>query len=112
VRRYPVKGRITLGGQPLKGGSVVFLPNPGNPGSASGTEVLDGQYYLPRERGLSPGSYKVLISSLPSVPKKEAGPPTTPPAKERIPPRYNIESELTVEVQAESENTFDFPLKE
>lgn len=65
----PVKGKVTVGGQPLKSGMVVFHPDAqkGNtyPYLARG-EVVNGVYELKSEAGGSgtaPGWYRVTVHS-------------------------------------------------
>jgi hypothetical protein len=61
--RQPLAGTVTLAGQPLEDGSIQFLPiEPGSPWRA-GAMIVGGNYRVPRDQGLPPGNYRVLISA-------------------------------------------------
>ncbi|MDR3637056.1 MAG: carboxypeptidase regulatory-like domain-containing protein [Isosphaeraceae bacterium] len=61
----PVKGTVTLNGQPLAGAKVSFIPDPGNKtGTAGGDTTGPEGSYMARYRnrfGLAPGKYKVTV---------------------------------------------------
>jgi hypothetical protein len=113
--RLPLRGSVTFRGQPLDAGTIEFLPTTGQ-GLSARTLVRAGQYQVPREQGVPPGTYRVLISSPEADEKAEpVGPPgmkLPPLGRERIPPRYNRDSRETVEVQAGGDNRFDFTIHE
>jgi len=97
-----------MGGKPVGPGSIQFAALGDNQASASGAPVIDGKYSIGRDGGLLPGKYLVRIY----WPEKNTmgqgrG---VPVPKERIPMKYNINSELTVEVQSGAKNIFDFEL--
>ncbi|WP_139228349.1 carboxypeptidase regulatory-like domain-containing protein [Planctomicrobium piriforme] len=112
-------GKVTLDGTPLAAGMIQFMSAPGAKHSlVSGTSIKDGSYKLPPSGGLPPGSYSVTISSSPPPPP----PPSDPneamkaaaemkPAKELIPEKYNLKTELTVEVKKSGETEANFELK-
>lgn len=112
--RVPLQGLVTFQGRPLEHGHVTFLTTSGPPGPVCGAVIRDGRFDIPAEQGLSPGSYRVLISSpdgeAPQTPEEIAA-GASPRAMERIPARYNAESELTAEVSAEGPNRFKFDLE-
>jgi hypothetical protein len=61
--RQGLTGTVTLAGQPLEDGSIQFLPiEPGSPWRA-GAMIVDGNYRVPPDQGLPPGTYRVLISA-------------------------------------------------
>lgn len=99
----PVRGLVTIDGQPCADASVIFLPigqTPGNGGR--GTTDQDGRFVthshgdLPQQRvlGLPSGEYKVLINKLvtpdgtPFVATEEVS-PIDSNAREVIPPKYS-----------------------
>lgn len=95
-----VQGTVTLGGKPLEGARITFMPKKTRGGSA----VTDaaGRYqliYLRDIPGAPIGQHKVFLSKLveehESIPEKYSNPDTT---------------ELTAEVKAGS-NTIDFNLE-
>jgi len=106
--RCAVNGSITMGGKPVGPGSIQFAALGDNQASASGAPVIDGKYSIGRDGGLLPGKYLVRIY----WPEKNTmgqgrG---VPVPKEQIPMKYNINSELTVEVRSGAKNIFDFEL--
>lgn len=117
--RRAVSGQVTLDGSPLDHGVVEFSPQqPG--GVTSGTLIQDGRYTIHTLQGLPPGKYLVrLFSPSRSAEPSADGPPGPPfpgrqpgePAKERIPPQYNLQSDLVVEVVADGDNAFDFDVR-
>lgn len=69
----PVKGAVTRGGSPVKGGAVQFFPDPANPDFLINSEVgADGTYALStvrttdksgeRRPGAPAGTYKVTYT--------------------------------------------------
>ena len=96
----PVHGRVTLDGQPLPHTSVVFQ-TPGESPSSGFTDQ-NGNYELIYKRGVKGapvGTYKVtILQSTQRVP----GP-------QRVPARYNQESELEREVKP-GDNDINFDL--
>lgn len=111
--RYPVMGTITFRGEPLDQGTIQFTPT-ANRGIGSGAIVSNGEYSLPREKGLPAGEYRVMIFSadLEAAPiQPEDGPPGSAKLMpERIPPEYNSQSKITREVEPGEENKFDFDI--
>lgn len=123
--RGPVKGRITAGGRPLAGVTVVFDSKVLGVSQTATTDD-DGKYEFAayNAAGLPAGSYKVGISSgrflapgeegLPKVDVSKgavAPPKKAPPAV--VPEKYlKAESSgLTAEVKAGANDPFDFDLK-
>lgn len=113
-----VRGKVTLGGKPVTGASVLFED------AASGVTLSaaladDGTYAVRTHRGagLPPGSYKVAVTpgrvmapgeEVPLAGKRAAAPANGP----AVPPRYHrtATSGLTAEVRASDNPSFDFPL--
>ena len=57
-----VSGTVSLDSQPLDSGSIQFCPMERN-GLTSGASIVNGEYHIPREKGLPPQKYTVRISS-------------------------------------------------
>ena len=96
--RQPIRGTVTLDGNPLESGSIRFEPLDGK--AMTGSYIKDGMFELPEEKGLPVGTYKVSISSPwrdPSLPPPSPGEPG-PPAIERVAPEFNINSTLEVRI--------------
>ena len=88
-----VTGRVTLNGQPVAGGLVVFTPNPerGGPGKSASAETgPDGSYALrlAKESRIPPGWYRVALAPPP------AGGPPGFPAKLARPDLSGLEREV------------------
>lgn len=108
--RVPVHGAVTLDGAPLDFGSVTFSPRSGE-GTSSGAVIVNGMYSIPQEKGLPPGDYLVRINASTTPPGSENKADATvpgPPARERIAPDFNVESDVKVTVVAGDEAVFDF----
>jgi hypothetical protein len=113
--REAISGGVTVEGTPLKSGLITFIPNEDNTPTQGGGVVLEGKYSIPRNQGLVPGKYRVVITSpddKPPILDKTNNAPGLPPipGKEVIPSQYNTESLLTAEVKAGSNNVFEFNL--
>lgn len=67
-----------------------------------------GRYSVPAESGLLPGKYRVRVYWPEKIVFK---PGPNPLPKERMPAKYNVQSELTVEVRQGGANTFDFAME-
>jgi hypothetical protein len=112
--RRAVSGSVTFEGQPLEYGSITFLTSSGPPGPVGGALIRTGRYDVPASQGLDPGTYRVAISSpVPggTLSAEELAAGASPRAKERIPPQFNDDSRLTIEVKTSGPNRFDFDLK-
>ena len=114
--RLAVSGEVKLDGAPLDQGAIRLTSSGAETLLASGAMIQNGEFYIPQEKGLLPGTYLVEISSpdtsVPPVvyhgaPGEPALPPTAP---ERIPPEYNVNSKQTVNVAADGDNHFVFEI--
>jgi hypothetical protein len=117
--RQAISGNILFDGQPLDAGSIEFTPH--DPaGVSSGALIVDGVYRIAAPLGLPPGKYTVRITSPRDASPLETeiqppgpqarGPRQPPPAVERIPAEYNVKSDKSVDVSAESVNRFDYDI--
>ncbi len=61
--RRAVSGKVSLNGAALDAGEIRFASVGGEKASASGTHIANGQYQIPEEKGLRPGTYRVEISA-------------------------------------------------
>ncbi len=96
-----VSGTVLLDGKPLAGATVEFSPEGGSP--AYGVTDEDGKYTLlwsADQQGAPIGLNRVRITSF------NEGKPRI---KERVPVKYNRQSELTREV-GRGQQVFDFEL--
>jgi hypothetical protein len=109
-KRYAVSGHVNWKGKPLDQGAITFVGEDTALG-IGGAMIKDGQYSIPAAQGLLAGRYKVTITSSDAknrVPDPDSPPGYLPVLKDRIQSKYNTQTTLTAEVQAEGRNTFDF----
>ena len=115
-RRGAVEGRVTLGGQPVTEGSIEFMPTGGNKGPVAGGSIQDGQYAIDEPSGPVVGLNMIAISAFKKTGRKFAEPPPSPPGTmtdetvEAVPPRYNVNSELTSDIVS-GDNELNFELE-
>jgi hypothetical protein len=111
--KVAVSGTVSLNGLPVEKGTIDFLLPEATQSTAQA--LIDrGRYSLPAMQGLLPGKYRVKISSVESfdiTPEEYAAGKKAPPPKERIPARYNSESQEFVEVKESGSNRFDFNIE-
>ena len=116
VQFAPVSGKVTMDGKPLAGVNVYFIPvaKPGSDiagDSGGGVTDENGQYTLKTSTrdglkdGAQVGKHKVIISL-----QETRGEGDRSITREKLPKKYNAETELTAEVTA-GNNQKDFELK-
>lgn len=99
--RQAVRGRVTLDGEPLARGSILFEPATDDVGTAVGGTIRDGRFAIARADGPVPGNYLVRIyaSTGTQAPPPEGGSAVMPrPMVERVPGRYNANTVLRAEI--------------
>lgn len=105
-----VSGTVTLDNTPLETGVISFLPADGK-GATAGATITNGKY----STKIDPGSKKVsiisqkVIGQTPRDPADPTGEQITQ-TQQIIPPRYNDQSTLTLDVPAGGKKDADFPL--
>jgi hypothetical protein len=112
--RMEVSGNVTLQGERLKEGSIIFVPLD-KQDTQGGTQILSGEYKIPPQNGLKPGKYLVrLTSGDGKTPANEeiAGPGGSANivSVDLIPEEWNTRSKQEVEVKANNVNKFDFKI--
>jgi hypothetical protein len=111
-----VRGTVTYKGQPVKQGTISFVPRDAAKPGASSRIGPDGTYDLQTQEpgdGARLGEYRVIVSGYdPKILDTVRAPGTPVERKTEIPKKYeNADtSGLTATVKAGS-NTFDFPLE-
>jgi hypothetical protein len=111
-----VKGSVTLNGERVENGTIVFEPT-GQGGARGGATISKGTYQISLDRGMFAGSFTVRISGI-----RETGETESPfetfegesdaeiaKVEEFIPHQYNSSSSLQVTLEA-GENAEDFGL--
>ena len=106
--RGTVSGNVTLDGEPLKSGVIRFVPADGATATADSV-ITDGKF----SASVPPGDKKVSISA-PKVTGKRRmyetpDSPMIDVVQELLPAKYNVQTELTLAVNAGSQEK-DFPL--
>ena len=120
---HPAKGRVTLGGAPVKGATVTFRPD-GQGSGCSGISDDGGNFKLSTFTGgdgAIPGKYRVGVTKFDTaatgvdVNSPGYAPPsaTASPPKSLLPETYGdpAKSGLTAEVVGGKANVFEFDLK-
>ncbi len=102
-----VRGRVTLQGHPVAGGTVVFAPDPERGGSGKpirAATAADGTFTLRAGDGpVPPGWYRVALAAPPGYE------PADPPFPEPL--RRPDRSGLVREVAAGKEHVFEFAVE-
>ncbi len=105
-----VSGTVTLDGQPLASGNIRFVPADGQTATADAF-IADGKYTA----RVPVGNKRVSISASKVVGKRKAyetpDSPTIDIVEELLPARYNVQSELTLDVKAGEQEPPAFELK-
>jgi hypothetical protein len=111
--RGSVQGRVTIGGQPMAKGRILFLPIAPNEGPTVSAAVANGEYSLARHEGPLAGPNRVELEAdlnLGFAIDDEAafaqrgGRPLPP---NPVPPEFNRNSKLVVEIKSGEENSLD-----
>jgi hypothetical protein len=108
-----VKGTVKLDGEPLSDARVIFYPVDGGRLSSATTD-LDGNYelvYVDNQTGALPGKHKVYISTFVEADSDSDDPLTKTGQRESIPAKYNAQTKLSAELEANGRETVDFGLQ-
>jgi hypothetical protein len=108
-----VHGKVTLDGEPVATGSIVFLS--AGSGSKAAAAIEQGVYAVSTQDKLAPGSYRVEISWRKPTGKKVASADpgiVIDETREAVPAKYNTDSTLAVEIgTGDVEKDFDLSSK-
>lgn len=112
-----VSGSVSFEGQPVNEGAMRLMPKDGTPGGGLGVLIHDGKYHVSIEQKLPAGAYYVAITATRPTGKQvrrydvKPGESTTmPEVVQYIPPKYNDDLSLTLELPG-GESQRDFDLK-
>ena len=114
--RQGVKGAVKLKGAALDSGTIEFVPLDGDRATQGGAVIANGSYSIPRESGLMPGKYRVIITAgdgrTPASNPDEGPGPTgrNIVSVDRIPAEYNVDSKQEVEVTKAGPNVFNYDI--
>jgi hypothetical protein len=113
LNRAPITGEVTIGGQPLASGRILFLPVAPNEGPTVSAPIVAGQYTLSRQDGPIVGQNRVEVEAIVDLGfaiddeaayAQRGGRPLPP---NPVPADFNRNSKLTVEVKQGEDNTFN-----
>ena len=99
-----ISGNVTLDGAPVQDGDILFTPTDAQFGSEA-AKIKDGVY----QANLRPGQSKVQIRASRPVPGKK-GPMGEQLIEDYIPPKYNDQSNLSIDV-SRTQRKHDFQLQ-
>jgi hypothetical protein len=114
--RAAIEGKVTVGGQPLAAGRILFTPIAPNQGPAASARIAAGQYKLAANEGPVVGANRVEVEADLNLGfaiddeaafARRGGRPLPPNS---IPPAFNSQSTLTADVKAGGENSYDFAI--
>jgi hypothetical protein len=95
-----IHGTVTLDGESVELGNIVFLPASGS-GPRAAAPIEQGVYSIPASEKLVPGSYRVEISWRKPTGRKSASADPgmmIDETREAVPAKYNTDSTLIVEI--------------
>jgi hypothetical protein len=112
LNRQEITGEVKLKGQPVEDGVINFAPLDGQ-STKEGAQIVKGKYRIPKEKGLTPGKYRVAIYAGNGLSGEGNASPDSPNAgklfsRERIPAAYNEKSKVVEEVKEGEPNKFDY----
>lgn len=104
--RLPVvtaRGKITLGGDPLAGATLVFAPQDGSKHVGTALSGAGGEFEIQmnNQRGALPGRYKVIVTKfIYTEPRLEPGEHVETPGESRLltPKKYSLLETTDLEV--------------
>ena len=111
--RAPIQGKVTVGGQPLAAGRILFTPIAPNQGPATSAAITAGEYKIRKADGPVVGQNRVEVEADLNLGfaiddeaayAKRGAKPLPPNA---IPAQFNRDSQLVVEVKAGEDNSYD-----
>jgi len=110
--KVPISGEVTLDGQPIPNGEILFYPAEGTKGSVSGGAIKDGKYVADGRGGVPLGKHHVEIRAYRASTKVLKGEVALEggPAEQYLPKKYNVESELQADVD-DSTTEINFQLQ-
>jgi hypothetical protein len=102
LTRVVVNGEVRLNGSPIERGQIRFIPNVDTAGPVTIEDIHNGEYSCQRSGGVPIGQHRVeILGCDPKVPFPTGPGGLTP--KQLVPKKYNVDSELTVTLDDESD---------
>ena len=103
-RTYTISGRVTLDGEAISEGQILFIPED-RALRTEGGPIRQGAYSVQARAG------KKRVEITATRPDPKARTAMGPTYVDYIPERYNAHSTLSVEVTPDGQKQFDFALK-
>ena len=102
--RVPVSGEVQYAGEPVRDGRIRFVPIAPDVGPVSISFVKDGRFTTAEFGGVPVGRHRVEILAYDTtdLATRDSG-FGQPPPPQLLPPKYNKQSELTLEIVSGSE---------
>ena len=107
-----VPGRVSFEGAPVDEGEILLVPK-SSTGRVSTGQIRDGKYLIPEKFGPLAGEYVVQLKGYRPVPVKKKNPyagDSQSASKQYLPPKYNADSTLTLEIEGGGAVEKDFEL--
>jgi hypothetical protein len=110
--RAEITGKVAFkNGEMIRRGSIEFSPLDGG-AVHGGARIADGLYAIPKEKGLKAGKYLIRIYAPSGLLSMSGAPGQAGKLPEEIvAAKYNVNSQLNVEVGSEGTQEFDFVIE-
>jgi hypothetical protein len=109
--KVPVRGSVSLDGEPLEQGRIELIPSDGK-GTTTGAEILDGDFQLRADPG--PKTVHITAQKVVGTEKMYPNDPKSPEhdiIEQLIPARYNARTELKCDIKAGENDDLSFSLE-
>lgn len=115
LNRQGVSGTVSYKGKPIVKGTVTFAPAESGGVTQVTTEIEDGRFSVPKDKGVVPGKYVLRFEAIEKLVYGAAVPGEAPPppkdlGQQKLPAKYGANSKYQVDVTAGHENVFDVKL--
>jgi hypothetical protein len=98
-QRVVVSGVVTYHGKPIPDGAILFVPAEAAHAPTSGTAIVGGNYKADIHGGVPVGKHKIQIEAYRNDKSVRSRFPDVGARVQYIPPKYNVHTELEIEIQ-------------
>lgn len=106
----PVTGQVTLDGEPVAEGEIIFRPSEGGDGRSDAGAIRNGNYTMESTLGAKRVEIRAMRPVAGAVEETLETGETGIAVEQYIPEKFNDKSELTADVQDSADNKIDFAL--
>jgi hypothetical protein len=109
--KVPIRGSVTLNGEPLEQGRIEMIPSDGK-GTTTGADILDGDFQLRSDPG--PKTVQITAQKIVGREKNYPNDPNSPEhdvIEQLVPARYNTQTELKCDIKAGKNDELSFSLE-